>query len=321
MLVIDEFQEFFTEDDRYSQQAALLLDRLVRQGRAFGVHVVLGSQTLGGAYSLARSTLGQVAVRVALQCSEADAHLILSESNSAARLLTRPGEAIYNDSNGTVEGNNPFQIAWLPDEQREDYLGTMQHLAEERGLETRTGRSSSKATSPPTLPATIGSRGSFESVSETDPSQRTTDDGQRTAPTIWLGDAVEIGPPTAVTFPQQAGSNLLLIGQDPQAARGILATGYLALAAQLAGPNGEDDESRRSATLAVRRQPCRLARGRVLETDFVRPRGADPHRHPRQPRQALSDLMAELRAPGTVHNVGGRRRCSCSSVRSASFAI
>jgi hypothetical protein len=48
MLIVDEFQEFFTEDDRLAQEAALLLDRLVRQGRAFGLHVLLGSQTLGG---------------------------------------------------------------------------------------------------------------------------------------------------------------------------------------------------------------------------------------------------------------------------------
>jgi len=74
LLIIDEFQEFFVEDDKVAQEAALLLDRLVRQGRAFGVHVHLGSQTLGGAYALARSTLGQMAVRIALQCSEADAH-------------------------------------------------------------------------------------------------------------------------------------------------------------------------------------------------------------------------------------------------------
>ena len=79
LLVIDEFQEFFVEDDKISQAASQLFDRLVRQGRAFGIHVVLGSQTLGGAYSLPRSTLGQIAIRVALQCSEADAHLILSE--------------------------------------------------------------------------------------------------------------------------------------------------------------------------------------------------------------------------------------------------
>ncbi|MCA9066523.1 MAG: hypothetical protein KDA96_25825, partial [Planctomycetaceae bacterium] len=88
LLLIDEFQEFFTSEDRVSSRSSLLLDRLIRQGRAFGIHVLLGSQTLGGAYSLARSTLGQVAVRIALQCSESDAHLILSEENSAARLLT-----------------------------------------------------------------------------------------------------------------------------------------------------------------------------------------------------------------------------------------
>ena len=69
LLVVDEFQEFFVEDDRVAQECALLLDRLVRQGRAFGLHVLLGSQTLGGAYSLARSTIDQMAVRIALQCA------------------------------------------------------------------------------------------------------------------------------------------------------------------------------------------------------------------------------------------------------------
>ena len=47
LLIVDEFQEFFVEDDKLAQEAALLLDRLVRQGRAFGIHVLLGSQTLG----------------------------------------------------------------------------------------------------------------------------------------------------------------------------------------------------------------------------------------------------------------------------------
>ena len=79
----------------------------MRQGRAFGMHVILGSQTLGGQYSLPKATLGQMAVRIALQCSEADAHLILSEDNTAARLLTRPGEAIYNDANGLIGGQQP----------------------------------------------------------------------------------------------------------------------------------------------------------------------------------------------------------------------
>ncbi len=87
ILLIDEFQEFFTEDDKLGQEAAGLMDRLVRQGRAFGVHLVLGSQSIGGGSGLGRSTLGQIAVRVALQCSETDSQMILGDNNSAARLL------------------------------------------------------------------------------------------------------------------------------------------------------------------------------------------------------------------------------------------
>src|SRR5438093_2244504 len=122
LLIIDEFQEFFTEDDKLAQDASLLLDRLVRQGRAFGIHVLLGSQTIGGTSGLPRTTIGQMAVRIALQCSEADSQLILGDNNAAARLLSRPGEAIYNDQGGLIEANSPFQVAWLPDDKREVYL-------------------------------------------------------------------------------------------------------------------------------------------------------------------------------------------------------
>ena len=222
LLVIDEFQEFFVEDDKLSQTASLLLDRLVRQGRAFGMHVILGSQTLGGAYSLARSTMGQVAVRVALQCSEADAHLILSEENTAARLLTRPGEAIYNDANGMLEGNHPFQIAWLPDEEREKWLRRLLDLAEKQQRRD---------------PQPIVFEGNIPS----DP-QRNRDllrllaGNASTAPSgpprIWLGDAVEIKQPTEITFHRHSGANLLLVGQDADAALGILATAAITLAAQ-----------------------------------------------------------------------------------------
>jgi hypothetical protein len=90
LLLVDEFQEFFTQDDQVARQTTLILDRLVRQGRAFGIHIILGSQTLAGSYNLSRSTLDQMAVRIAMQCSEADSRLILSDDNPAARLLSRP---------------------------------------------------------------------------------------------------------------------------------------------------------------------------------------------------------------------------------------
>ena len=79
-----------------------------------------------------------MAVRIALQTSEADSQLILGDNNSAARLLSRPGEAIYNDAGGLVEANSPFQVAWLPDEKREKYLEcASRKLAEAHGSRLR----------------------------------------------------------------------------------------------------------------------------------------------------------------------------------------
>ena len=224
LLVIDEFQELFVTDDKLAQDAALLLDRLVRQGRAFGVHVLLGSQTLAGAYSLARSTLGQMAVRIALECSEADAHLILSDNNTAARLLSRPGEAIYNDQNGLVEGNSMFQVVWLPEDQRQRYLASLrERLADLEYVEQ-----------PPVV---------FEGNVPADPCDNCslmktlqgTEAKDVAEPTIWLGSAVRIEPATHVTLRRQAGQNLVIVGQDEPLALGILATSACALEAQRRG--------------------------------------------------------------------------------------
>lgn len=215
LLLIDEFQEFFTAEDRVSARASLLLDRLVRQGRAFGIHVLLGSQTLGGAYSLARSTMGQIAVRIALQCSESDAHLILSEDNSAARLLTRPGEAIYNDANGMVQGNHQFQVAWLDEDRREEAIRTMlQHSPKNTDAEYRMVVFEGNV--PPT--AELCAPLNAYLTRPDDATRRTTD-----AMTIWLGEPVAIAAPTAIELRRASGQNLLIVGQDEAQVDSLLA--------------------------------------------------------------------------------------------------
>ena len=223
LLMIDEFQELFVEDDRIAQEAALLLDRLVRQGRAFGIHVLLGSQTLGGAYSLARSTIGQMAIRIALQCSESDAHLILSEENTAARLLTRPGEAIYNDANGLFEGNHPFQIVWLSDDERDEYLHKLSDFA---------CRSKRSRRPPPIVFEGNVPADQAENPTLRDDLAATSWPESCTEPHFWLGAAVAIKGPTSADFARQAGSNLLLAGHREEASLGVMSTGLIGLALQ-----------------------------------------------------------------------------------------
>lgn len=279
LLVVDEFQEFFVEDDKLSQTAALLLDRLVRQGRAFGIHVVLGSQTLGGAYSLARTTLGQVAVRVALQCSETDAHLILSEENTAARLLTRPGEAIYNDANGMLEGNHPFQIAWIGDDERSIWLKQIEQKSARAGLDVE----------PPivfegNIPSVLEHNSRLLKLARECAGRETS----LAAPTVWLGDAVEIQPATELTFHRQSGSHLLIVGQDAEAALGIMLASALGVAA--------------SAT--SKSTPIRIWDGSPAETSDAEKWKAFSESlpldvritAPRNVAEALSELTAELNA-------------------------
>lgn len=229
LLIVDEFQEFFIEDDKLAQDASLYLDRLVRQGRAFGIHVHLGSQTLGGAYSLARSTLGQMAIRIALQCSESDAHLILSEDNTAARLLSRPGEAIYNDANGMIEGNNFFQVVWLPDENKDRYLEKIAAIGRDRGYR----RPEPTIVFEGNIPAVLSRNHLLGRLLEADdwpPRSRSV--------SAWLGEAIAIKDPTAAIFRPQASANLLLVGQADESALAVLACALFSLAAQVPPRDG-----------------------------------------------------------------------------------
>ncbi|HHN77333.1 MAG TPA: cell division protein FtsK [Phycisphaerales bacterium] len=282
LLVIDEFQEFFTEDDKLAQDAGLLLDRLVRQGRAFGMHVLLGSQTLSGAYSLARSTVGQMAVRIALQCSETDSYLILSEDNAAARLLNRPGEAIYNDSNGTVEGNSPFQVCWLPDAERDEMLAKVR----------TTAATHPHHPAPPTIvfegnvPADLSDN--QELLACLDP-----DAEPPRAARAWIGEPVAIKPPTGALLRRQAGSNLLVVGQQDDTSRAMLASSLVGLTAQHAPkPAGvkiaflDSTPPDDPAAEAVEKIVDALAAAGSLDVSFGRVR---------QAASVVADFEAELR--------------------------
>ncbi|MFZ1466662.1 MAG: FtsK/SpoIIIE domain-containing protein, partial [Anaerolineae bacterium] len=225
LLLVDEFQVFFSDDDAIASQATQLLDELVRQGRSFGIHVLLASQTLGGSYSLPRTTVDQMGVRIALQCSDADSRLILSDDNPAARLLERPGQAIYNNANGRPEGNNPFQVAYLDDERRAVLLAELQAFATQK-----LGRYTPPIIFEGNAPAQLEKNAALAGLLAGKPLDAK-------APLAWLGDPIAIRDPLAAAFRKQAGANLLIVGQNEEAAFGLFSAALMALAAQ--APTGD----------------------------------------------------------------------------------
>ncbi len=231
LLLIDEFQELFSNIDGIATDLGLILDRLVRQGRAFGINIILASQTLAGEYTFSSSTKNQIPVRIALQCSEFDSRLILNDDNYHASLLERPGEAIYNAKNGRVEGNNRFQVAWMGDDEREFYNKQIQDIARKNAWIRRQAQILFEGNAPGQL--------------ENNPDlisllNMPNWPAQQKAQIAWLGEPIEIKAHTSAKFRRQSRSNLLIVGQNEyeQNAMGMFTSIIMSLALQQTPDSG-----------------------------------------------------------------------------------
>jgi len=164
-----------------------------------------------------------MAVRVALQCSEADSRLILGDENPAARLLNRPGEAIYNAANGAVEGNILFQVLLLKDDSRETLLQKIRQKANDSKLKNLSAPIVFEGNAP----------ADFESNQEVVNliNSKVWPQSVKTVK-AWLGEPIAIKPHTSALFRKQSRSNLLIIGQNEEAATAMLLNSMIGLATQ-----------------------------------------------------------------------------------------
>lgn len=225
LLIVDEFHELFVDEGAGSQE---VVERIARQGRSFGMHMVLASQSILG-LRLPRSITDQIGVRIAMQCSEADSRTVLADDNGAARLLSRAGEAIYNDRNGLIEGNNPFQAALLTENERNRRLVAL------RGRADRTYSDNPRLAehfSEPFVfegsePADFTSCRPFSSILREWPN---TQNGA--VLNLWVGEPISMSPAHSVVLKRQSGANLLVIDRNEELAFGVVFSSVLSIAAQ-----------------------------------------------------------------------------------------
>ncbi len=189
-------------------------------------------------------------IRIALMCNEADAYLIMDQDNPAPRLLSRPGEGIYNDVAGSIEGNSPFQTVWLPEDVRDGYLAKIRERADqsrkqypgpfvfegnapadvkENYLLNELLRCAPVPGAAEQKSKTISKISGLQSGSEV----AAPGDGRTPAAArIWLGAPNSIKGPTEAVFQKQSGSNLLIVGQSEERSLTLLAVALVSLAVQ-----------------------------------------------------------------------------------------
>jgi S-DNA-T family DNA segregation ATPase FtsK/SpoIIIE len=129
VLIFDEIHELLIKDDEITTKSLQCLNKLVTQGRALGIHLILACQDFRLAVGL-NNLFSQIAIRIAIKGDEESAGSILSANNDGFKsLMTRPnGSAMYNERNGAATDNIYFQVAYLDKEKRLSYLETISSI-------------------------------------------------------------------------------------------------------------------------------------------------------------------------------------------------
>ena len=227
LVIMDEFQVLFSEEDRLAREAGRLLADIAKRGAAFGLHLLLATQSPGGPLAAyLRPVYEQMALRIALGCTQPSvSQAILGEGNDAATRLIRAGDAIYNDRRG--EGANPvMRIAMLPTRERLTLIADIQALGagQEYPPPASFDPDAAAVFAPgPTGPGAAGLRPAGPEPAGPEPAwPGSAAPGH--AVQAWLGEAIEIKPPTTATFERYIRSNLLIAGSEEHGHGLLLAT-------------------------------------------------------------------------------------------------
>jgi S-DNA-T family DNA segregation ATPase FtsK/SpoIIIE len=227
LVVIDEFQELLNRSDSLANRAAQLLDNLIRQGRAFGIHVLLGSQSLSSidtAGTGVNAVFRLLPIRIVLPSDSSDATAALGDRNDAAQYLTRQGEGVYNDAGGNPDHNVRFQGTLISDAQRHAIIAAARKRADDSGFTQRPRVFNGQ------VPAQIDLA-----------PERFVEDMRAAglkALRIPIGTPVTLDPDVVIEMTREAGANLAFACRDDELTDGFGVVALAALAAQIADQGG-----------------------------------------------------------------------------------
>lgn len=229
LVVIDEFQYMFQENDQITRRLNTVMDNITRQGRAFGIHLIIASQS-PNVQNMAKEIYSQVDLRMVQQMDESTASSILGDGNTnAVDLLDKPGKVIYNKEFGKKNHNEIGQVANISSEERYNALSYIKSIAEQNNYQ----RSEPLVVFNGSQPTNLNQNRQLKQLSEIPQWLSLKDLNKQVlkeedwivqeAPSIaWLGEAMRIGNHTKAIFSSSPGSNMLLVGSSEEIIFGIL---------------------------------------------------------------------------------------------------
>lgn len=209
LVIMDEFQILFNDSTnrKVAMNCAELTKRLVTEGRAFGIHLLMATQSTKviSDLTLSHGTIEQMRIRIGLKCGENDARYLFSDQNEtkALSMMKGPiGTAVMN-LDYTEKPNVGFRAAYCDDKTQHEYLKLISNTYADR---------------PSTLQTFEGGRATnlldyFEeskiSLTEELPVK------------IHMGELIKVAPPFAISIDRKKKHNLLICGANEQMANTV----------------------------------------------------------------------------------------------------
>ncbi|MGL5379327.1 FtsK/SpoIIIE domain-containing protein [Clostridium sp.] len=213
LLIIDEFTNLFTTSQgaQITRHNAQLMNKIINQGRAFGVNVLMASQTIKNTSdtTLAPETIEQMAVRIGLKCSAMDAAALMGHDNDEInRLGNEIGAAVYNGENGKGE-NFRFRVAYVDDKERNEILTNVENTYKE-SYSNHICKVFEGNDSVNVQLDTISPFNNDKNIKLS-----------KFVHTAWIGEPIRIGQPVTIRF-NQGVNNLAIISADENQIRSVL---------------------------------------------------------------------------------------------------
>lgn len=219
IFVFDEVQELLRPSDAITEEATDILARLVSEGRAMNINIILTSQDFTNCTGLDKLKANMV-IRIAFKGSPNSAKLIMGDDFSIEQLEQGgSGYAAINSASGAKGKTNFFQAGFLDTGDLKEILSKLSMIMQAKECSTRV-------------------MSSFVNQDRNNVFNRLIcnnevdfiDDNDETEPySIIVGDAFDMSKNRSILLSRTIGDNLLVVGENEEVARSIFALSILSL--------------------------------------------------------------------------------------------
>ncbi len=204
LVVMDEFQVLFNEDTnrKVAADCGNRMAEFISLARVYGIHFILSTQTMSRlrtGYSLPKATIAEMHVRIGLKCTGVEAELVFGDRNGRMaedKMKTEEkGRAAYteNDLIGNIIG---LKVAYAANSIKDKILSE---------VETQF------INFPVRVPTRVFDASEVPRLSECKQYNSIEKDSNNEQ-VVYLGEAIRIGDPVAITFTRKKRSNILISG-------------------------------------------------------------------------------------------------------------